>query len=404
MSKEGVTTGSEVKDQLDAAVVTGNDGEKQSRRPQSAGRQSKGRGSNRGRVYNNNQQDRQLVSAHSGQYPNAVSFRGYHHPRVNAAKHRPNKGDRGYRHADRVQYKVKNDHDKEEKVLGDQETVQESQQAACHQAAKMEAEGAEVKQTMDVKGKEVVGDSHTDAKSSAELSATRQRTSGKIEKVSVDKPRGKGSKRNYSQGTRYCERAREHHNGNHDFTPVFYDGQDFLSGPAMQERTLHKSIFPNKVDFSSSGRQPNFNFSEHEYGSNKLHNPDSSQRRLKGETAAAKIKKHVNRRNYKSQKEDVLRTLSHLNPLQSSQASVLIEQLRNETYECMVCCDRIRCSAAVWNCCSCYHLFHLGCVRKWAKSPAATAATAAATFMEGMINNTCRSKESTVAAILGKTC
>lgn len=79
------------------------------------------------------------------------------------------------------------------------------------------------------------------------------------------------------------------------------------------------------------------------------------------------------KRGYGSQKNDVIRALSHLNPVQSSQASSLCEQLRNETYECMVCCERVRCTAAVWSCDSCFHVFHLGCVRKWARCPAATA-------------------------------
>ena len=55
----------------------------------------------------------------------------------------------------------------------------------------------------------------------------------------------------------------------------------------------------------------------------------------------------------------------------SIQASVLIEQLTNEKYECMVCCEVIKCSKAVWFCSSCYHIFHLFCIRKWARSPSA---------------------------------
>ena len=75
---------------------------------------------------------------------------------------------------------------------------------------------------------------------------------------------------------------------------------------------------------------------------------------------------------YRSQQESVLRAISHLNPVLSSQASSLIEQLRNEAYECMVCCEGIRCKASIWSCQNCYHVFHLGCVRKWARSPAAS--------------------------------
>ncbi|XP_078712245.1 transcriptional repressor NF-X1 isoform X1 [Lampetra fluviatilis] len=50
---------------------------------------------------------------------------------------------------------------------------------------------------------------------------------------------------------------------------------------------------------------------------------------------------------------------------------LLIEQLMASTYECMVCCERIRGHSAVWSCQNCYHLFHLPCVNKWARSPTA---------------------------------
>uniref|UniRef100_A0A7N8WUA4 Transcriptional repressor NF-X1 n=1 Tax=Mastacembelus armatus TaxID=205130 RepID=A0A7N8WUA4_9TELE len=51
----------------------------------------------------------------------------------------------------------------------------------------------------------------------------------------------------------------------------------------------------------------------------------------------------------------------------------LIEQLSKEKYECMVCCDIIRLMAPVWSCQSCYHVFHLNCIKKWARSPASQA-------------------------------
>ncbi|XP_026556817.1 transcriptional repressor NF-X1 isoform X1 [Pseudonaja textilis] len=49
----------------------------------------------------------------------------------------------------------------------------------------------------------------------------------------------------------------------------------------------------------------------------------------------------------------------------------LIEQLTSEKYECMVCCEVIRVVAPVWSCRNCYHVFHLSCIKKWARSPAA---------------------------------
>uniref|UniRef100_A0A8C7KBA0 Nuclear transcription factor, X-box binding 1 n=1 Tax=Oncorhynchus kisutch TaxID=8019 RepID=A0A8C7KBA0_ONCKI len=51
----------------------------------------------------------------------------------------------------------------------------------------------------------------------------------------------------------------------------------------------------------------------------------------------------------------------------------LIEQLSEEKYECMVCCEVIRVMAPVWSCLSCFHVFHLNCIKKWARSPASQA-------------------------------
>ncbi|KAK5898085.1 hypothetical protein CgunFtcFv8_015532 [Champsocephalus gunnari] len=56
-----------------------------------------------------------------------------------------------------------------------------------------------------------------------------------------------------------------------------------------------------------------------------------------------------------------------------TQTGCLIEQLSEEKYECMVCCDIIRCMSPVWSCQSCFHVFHLNCIKKWARSPASQA-------------------------------
>ncbi|XP_063870038.1 protein shuttle craft-like [Scylla paramamosain] len=53
---------------------------------------------------------------------------------------------------------------------------------------------------------------------------------------------------------------------------------------------------------------------------------------------------------------------------EESQRDRLSDQLTKGTYECMVCCDRIKQQHAIWSCLACFNCFHLGCIRKWAKS------------------------------------
>ncbi|KAJ2162099.1 FKBP12-associated protein [Coemansia sp. RSA 552] len=49
-------------------------------------------------------------------------------------------------------------------------------------------------------------------------------------------------------------------------------------------------------------------------------------------------------------------------------SSTLARRLTNSTYECMICCDKVRPRHAVWHCDKCWAIFHIGCVRKWVKS------------------------------------
>ncbi|KAI8323498.1 hypothetical protein GQ54DRAFT_296704 [Martensiomyces pterosporus] len=49
-------------------------------------------------------------------------------------------------------------------------------------------------------------------------------------------------------------------------------------------------------------------------------------------------------------------------------SSTLAKRLTNSTYECMICCDKVRPRHATWQCDHCWAIFHIGCVKKWAKS------------------------------------
>lgn len=45
------------------------------------------------------------------------------------------------------------------------------------------------------------------------------------------------------------------------------------------------------------------------------------------------------------------------------------EKLEKSAVECMICYDMVRRSAPMWSCSSCYSIFHLSCIKKWAKAP-----------------------------------
>jgi len=46
----------------------------------------------------------------------------------------------------------------------------------------------------------------------------------------------------------------------------------------------------------------------------------------------------------------------------------LSEQLMRGLTECMVCLERVKQMQATWDCHNCYQVFHIGCIRKWAKT------------------------------------
>ncbi|XP_023806082.1 transcriptional repressor NF-X1 isoform X2 [Oryzias latipes] len=100
---------------------------------------------------------------------------------------------------------------------------------------------------------------------------------------------------------------------------------------------------------------------------------DSDQSRpaqdSRGPPPPAKGGKRFNQRSHKPGRQ----SWEQVPKSKETQTGCLIEQLTEENYECMVCCDVIRVMAPVWSCQSCFHVFHLNCIKKWARSPASQA-------------------------------
>ncbi|KAJ2802503.1 FKBP12-associated protein, partial [Coemansia guatemalensis] len=49
-------------------------------------------------------------------------------------------------------------------------------------------------------------------------------------------------------------------------------------------------------------------------------------------------------------------------------SNTLAKRLTNGSYECMICCDKVRPRHATWQCDNCWAVFHIWCVKKWARS------------------------------------
>ncbi|OWM62653.1 hypothetical protein CDL15_Pgr019947 [Punica granatum] len=45
------------------------------------------------------------------------------------------------------------------------------------------------------------------------------------------------------------------------------------------------------------------------------------------------------------------------------------EKLTRGAVECMICYEMVRRTATIWSCSSCYSIFHLNCIKKWARAP-----------------------------------
>ena len=46
----------------------------------------------------------------------------------------------------------------------------------------------------------------------------------------------------------------------------------------------------------------------------------------------------------------------------------MVEQLSDGSYECMICTEDVTVKDQIWSCQTCYHVFHIKCIKKWATS------------------------------------
>lgn len=84
------------------------------------------------------------------------------------------------------------------------------------------------------------------------------------------------------------------------------------------------------------------------------------------------IRGHVGRPNHRRQEKGG-RKYREVEELKDPNLPQLLqeiqEKLQKNIVECMICYDMVGRSAPIWSCSSCYSIFHLNCIKKWARAP-----------------------------------
>ncbi|KYN44046.1 Protein shuttle craft [Trachymyrmex septentrionalis] len=158
---------------------------------------------------------------------------------------------------------------------------------------------------------------------------------------------------------------------------------------SREEMLMHvdnnsENMFSRSQEASRNGRVKRFaSASNYRYNSNDMQSESGTSRKT---TAAKYIQRRNNEMiNYKEKKMANWRDKTESNETvhasqgknykkkydiddDSSQRERLTEQLNKGTLECLVCYEHIKQSDYVWSCSNCYHVLHLKCIKKWAKS------------------------------------
>ena len=63
-----------------------------------------------------------------------------------------------------------------------------------------------------------------------------------------------------------------------------------------------------------------------------------------------------------------LKEISSISPENLNQMDKLISNLSKQNYECLICMNNVKHHQAIWGCQTCYAIFHIFCIKKWAKN------------------------------------
>ncbi|KAI3976464.1 hypothetical protein MKX01_008322 [Papaver californicum] len=108
----------------------------------------------------------------------------------------------------------------------------------------------------------------------------------------------------------------------------------------------------NPVQFEN---RPRGNFTHHHHHHHHHHQRSNASRPVNN-TRKEKVEKPA-------------QVLKSLNSNLPQLVQEIQDKLTKGTVECMICYDMVRRSAPIWSCSSCYSIFHMNCIKKWARAP-----------------------------------
>jgi len=181
-------------------------------------------------------------------------------------------------------------------------------------------------------------------------------TSSKSQSASYMNRRGKPPR--FENGTQYRNSAQalgETSSGSHNY----YENDPVLpnSQPVRQQNRVSNGMFSAQDNRRQRERPPpsNSNSNQSSYRSN----------------TRSKFKEYEQKNwrsdSYKRAEAPKPENIVSEEANHATQRERLTSQLTSGVYECMVCCESVQPAQSIWNCSQCFHVFHLSCVRRWAR-------------------------------------
>ncbi|KAG7653753.1 Zinc finger PHD-finger [Arabidopsis suecica] len=154
--------------------------------------------------------------------------------------------------------------------------------------------------------------------------------------------------------------------------PVYLQRQHNASGPPPynHHQRSHNNSGPPPPNRHRRNNAPD---NQHQRSDNNLGPPPPNRHRRNNASGTlpdnrqrvASRTRPVNQGKRVAKEENIVSTDPNLPQL----VQELQEKLVKSSIECMICYDKVGRSANIWSCSSCYSIFHINCIKRWARAP-----------------------------------